>query len=267
MRLRREQGLLVAVALLSALIWFNREGDPTRLQVRPPLQVVEDLPMPTTPLTPGGVGDAARLELFREPSESAALPPRPLPPPPASALPVVWLPLTVGQHAPAYRQLRGPGEVKEQVDVVDAGGGDVLPPPETGDGSAQGSGTQGNGAQGSSAQGNGARASAPLAIRHAYRGDPSESRISTIALAASFLSTSFLSADSLSPAGAGAAPGDFAASALRSAIRRSRSRSLSAIGRASPFATKVMAAPYGRLAPRNSVEPKPKPPSSAGCQY
>lgn len=154
MRLRREQGLLVAVALLSALIWFNREGDPSRLQVRPPLQVVEDLPTPTTPLTPGGVGDAARLELFREPSESSALAPRPLPPPPASALPVVWLPLTVGQHAPAYRQLRGPGEVKEQVDVVDAGAVGVPPQDPVG----QGSGGQGSGAPENGAQGNGARA-------------------------------------------------------------------------------------------------------------
>ncbi len=155
MRLRREQGLLIAVGLLAALMWFNREADPARVQVRPQAQAVEDVPPPGTPLARGVAVNPARLALFREPSESAPLPPRPLPAPPSSALPVVWPPLPVGQHASAYRQLRGPGEVKEQIDVV-AGAGDVAPPSE-GHGDEVGSSGTGTQGSGTATQGNGAR--------------------------------------------------------------------------------------------------------------
>ncbi len=117
MRLRREQGLLIGVVLLAALIWFNREGELTKIQVRPQAQEYVAAATPATPLLNGAPAAAAnaRTDLFREPSESVPLPPRGLPEPPATALPVVALPLIPGQSARAYRQLRQPGEVKEAV--------------------------------------------------------------------------------------------------------------------------------------------------------
>lgn len=124
MALRREQGLLIGVVLLGALIWFNREGAPTKILVRPQVEEYTPAPPPATALVTGGATEApARVDLFREPSESTPLPPRPLPEPPGAALPVVWLPLVPGQHAQAYHQLRGPGEVVQVALEAEPGAG------------------------------------------------------------------------------------------------------------------------------------------------
>jgi tetratricopeptide (TPR) repeat protein len=145
MRLRREQGLLLATALVAALLWFNQPGAPPRVQVRPQVQDYEPAGLPASALLPPGGGgrEGARVELFREPSESTPLPPRPLPEPPAAALPVVALPL--GQHASAFRLLRGPGEVKEAVALEASAPAAVEPAPAV----------PGNGAAPAPAAGNG----------------------------------------------------------------------------------------------------------------
>lgn len=137
MQVRREQGLLIAVVLLGALVWYNRESDPPKIAVRPQIQeYAVEAPPPTALLDASAVAaENSRRDLFREPSESVPLPPCTLDEPPATALPVVWLPLVPGQHALAFAGLRGPGEVKEPV-AFDPGAGAGL----------DGNGAPGNGA-------------------------------------------------------------------------------------------------------------------------
>jgi len=112
MRLRREQGLLLGVVLVAAWVWLGQDEGPPKIGVRPQIQEYGGEGAPALPLVAAVDASASgRADLFREPSESAPLPPCALDEPPPAPLPVVWLPLLPGQQALAYRQLHGPGEV------------------------------------------------------------------------------------------------------------------------------------------------------------
>jgi tetratricopeptide (TPR) repeat protein len=107
MKIRKEQALLIGAVLLGAWIWSgNRPPSavyriaPRKLafEAPPPCPVVLAEPL-TAPRVPA-------RDVFREPSESASLPPRHLAFPPLAPLPLVMPPLSPGQHAGAFASLR-----------------------------------------------------------------------------------------------------------------------------------------------------------------
>lgn len=110
MRIRREQGLLLVVALIAVWSWSRRDASPSVTRVEAEKKDYEAQAAPNDPLV-AALGEAAPLarDPFREPSESEPLEPRPLPFPELGELPVVALPLEPGQQPGAYYQLRLPG--------------------------------------------------------------------------------------------------------------------------------------------------------------
>lgn len=117
MRMRREQALLVVVALLGLWIWASLERVDVGSRVRARTKAYEPGPDPRDRLVVAPVAaDPAPFarDPFREPSETSPLPPTELPLPALRPLPVVALPLRPGQHPSAYRQLRVEGGVVEE---------------------------------------------------------------------------------------------------------------------------------------------------------
>ncbi len=127
LRIRREQGLLLVTLLLAAWIWSGSTGTYLAPPIRPKA-------LDYTPPPAGGAAIASPAsevkqprELFREPSETEPLPPRPLPAPELGPLPVVAPPLDPGPHPAHYTALRVPGGVVEQFQFGD-GTAEAAPP-------------------------------------------------------------------------------------------------------------------------------------------
>ncbi len=107
MKITREQGLLLLVIAFGA--WYytglNASKLPSTVKARP--RDLDEIPTPRVVLGPAlPNAGASDRRLFSEPSESSPLPPRSLPFPELARLPVVLPPLTPGQEAGQFWQLR-----------------------------------------------------------------------------------------------------------------------------------------------------------------
>jgi tetratricopeptide (TPR) repeat protein len=138
--IRREQGLLAVTLLLAVWIWSGTSAATSNPRATGKSKNYE------APATPA----RTRLErlanwkppgrdAFVEPSESAPLPPRPLPPPELSPLPVVLPPLLPGVDPAVYRLVRVAGGVVEPYQFPGAGGEAPGGAPAEGAASAPGS--------------------------------------------------------------------------------------------------------------------------------
>lgn len=114
MRIRREQGLLLAAVALGLWIWTGVGSQAVSSRVSwTPKEFVSGAAVVDTTVAPRADAEAPARDAFLEPSESSPLPPRALPFPELGPLPQVAPPLQPGQQPGAYAQLRLPGGVAE----------------------------------------------------------------------------------------------------------------------------------------------------------
>ncbi|MBK8978080.1 MAG: hypothetical protein IPM29_19420 [Planctomycetes bacterium] len=104
---RKEPALFVVVLLIAAWMWSGYTEPRFTTAARPTERPYEPPPPVRVVLAPAA-GEAAypTRDLFREPTEAAPLPPRPLPFPDLEPLPVVAPPLHPGPEAGAFHLLR-----------------------------------------------------------------------------------------------------------------------------------------------------------------
>ncbi|MGA0059618.1 MAG: tetratricopeptide repeat protein [Planctomycetota bacterium] len=108
MNIRKEPALFVVVAALAAWIWSGQSTQRLPRSANTRSMELEAAADPAVVLADlaGREAAASGRDLFREPTEATPLPPRDLPFPPLVALPVVAMPLSPGQDAGAWYQLR-----------------------------------------------------------------------------------------------------------------------------------------------------------------
>jgi tetratricopeptide (TPR) repeat protein len=132
MNIRKEPILFVVVLALAAWIWSDQRAVSLRDRVTPGRKTyVEEAP-PAVVLADVSRAALGERDMFREPTEATPLPPRELPFPGLAPLPVVALPLSPGQDAGAWHQLRidgGPAERHQfQAPAAAAAGGAAADP-------------------------------------------------------------------------------------------------------------------------------------------
>lgn len=118
MGLRREQGMILLVLALGALVYSGlQQPGPRQIRLVPSRDYGAETE-PVIALTPPRTEvELPNRDLFLEPSESSPLPPRPLPFPDRDPLPLVALPLPTGPDPAHYDLLRIPGDIVAGVTV------------------------------------------------------------------------------------------------------------------------------------------------------
>lgn len=115
MQIRKEQVLALLALALGGWIWSGMGGTEATRIPQPKLKEYEPAPVKAVALVGAAIGGLRRSDLFTQPSETQALPPRELGFPPRAPLSVAALPLDPGPDFRHALLLRDEGSVVEGV--------------------------------------------------------------------------------------------------------------------------------------------------------